>query len=59
MGSANKTAAIKTIQKFISKFKMENKNQESILHEMESLNLSKYTDEIANIIVNSLTEKDI
>ena len=26
---------------------------------MDTLNLSKYTDEIANIIVNSLTEKDI
>lgn len=26
---------------------------------MQTLNLSKYTDEIANIIVNSLTEKDI
>ena len=56
---SNKTAAIKTIQKFISKFKMENKNQQSILQEMDTLNLSKYTDEIANIIVNSLTEKDI
>lgn len=26
---------------------------------MDTLNLSKYTDEIANIIVNSLTEKEI
>ncbi len=31
MSSSNKTAAIKTIQKFISKFKMDNKNHESIL----------------------------
>jgi hypothetical protein len=55
MFGSNKTAAIKTIQKFISKFKMENKNQELILNEMGTLNLSKYTDEISNIIVNSLT----
>ena len=59
MTNPNKTAAIKTIQKFISKFKLDNKNQENILQEMDTLNLSKYTDEIANIIVNSLTEKDI
>ncbi len=26
---------------------------------MDGLNLSKYTDEIANIIVNSLSEKEI
>lgn len=57
--SNNKTAAIKTIQKFISKFKMESKNQQSILQEMDSLNLSNYKDEIANIIVKSLTQKDI
>lgn len=42
--TGNKTAAIKTIQKFISKFKMEKKDYESILQEMDTLNLSKYTD---------------
>ena len=59
MSNPNKTAAIKTIQKFISKLKSESKNQQQILQEMDGLNLSKYTDQIANIIVNSLTEKDI
>jgi hypothetical protein len=37
-----RSAQIKAIQKFIGRFRIDNKNHEVILAEMETLNLSKY-----------------
>lgn len=54
-----KTSQIKTIQKFINRLKGDAKNGEALLLEMSGLNLSKYLQEIAFIIANSVCEKDI
>lgn len=52
-----KTAQIKSIQKFIVKLKSESKIYEAILAEMDSLNLSKYLEEISSLIASCVTER--
>ena len=52
-----KTAQIKSIQKFIVKLKSESKVHEAILSEMDSLNLSKYLEEISSLIASCVSER--
>jgi hypothetical protein len=52
-----KTAQIKSIQKFIVKLKSESKVHEAILTEMDSLNLSKYLEEISSLIASCVSER--
>jgi hypothetical protein len=50
-----RNAQIKIIQKFLGRLRVDNRNWESILSELSSLNLSKYQEEISNVIANYVT----
>lgn len=54
-----KTAQIKAIQKFIAKLRTDPKSHEAILAEMQTLNLSKYLEEISALIANCVSEREI
>ena len=56
-GGQRRTAQIKVIQKFIGKLKVDNKNFEALLNELDTLNMAKYVDEVSNIIASSVQEK--
>jgi 6-phosphogluconolactonase (cycloisomerase 2 family) len=54
-----RTAQIKSIQKFIGRLKSDSKNFEAILCEMETLNLTKYLEEISALMPVCVTERDL
>jgi hypothetical protein len=54
-----KTAQIKAIQKFIAKLRSDPKSHEAVLAEMQTLNLTKYLEEISALIANCVTEREI
>ena len=57
--SQPRTAQIKSIQKFIGRLKSDNKNYEAILVEMDTLNLTKYLEEISTLMAVCSNERDL
>lgn len=54
---AKRISKINQYQKFASKLKTENRNLEALVVEMQTLNLTKYLEEIATIIAETVTDK--
>lgn len=54
---AKRISKINQYQKFASKLKTENRNLEALVIEMQTLNLTKYLEEIATIIAETVTDK--
>lgn len=50
---------INQYQKFASKLKTDNRNLEALIVEMQTLNLTKYLEEVATIIAETVTEKEV
>ena len=51
---STKISKVNSINKFTSKLKTENRNIEQLIQEMETLNISKFLDEVVTIIVTTL-----
>lgn len=54
-----KTSKVSSINKFTSKLKTDNRNIEQLITEMETLNISKFLDEIAIIIASTTTTSEV
>ena len=55
---AEKTSKVSVIQKLISKLKGENRNIEQLILEMETLNITRFLDEVATIIASTCTQRE-
>lgn len=54
-----RSSKIAQIQKFTSKLKSDNRNLEGLMAEMQQLNLTKYLEELAAIIAETVTEREV